>query len=72
MKLFILKTDINCRMQAEELRPHFENDPLINRWTVDYTDIDHVLKIETIEDFEEDLMILKVRKLGHYCEALPD
>ena len=72
MKLFILKTDINCRMQAEELRPYFEKDPSIKRWSVDYTDIDRVLKVETIEDFEEEFMIAKVRKLGHYCESLPD
>lgn len=72
MKLFILKTDIKSQLQVNKLRPVFQRNDSIARWTVDLDDVDRVLKLETRIDLKQEEMIKIVRDQGIKCEELPD
>ncbi|MEO9872187.1 hypothetical protein [Ekhidna sp.] len=72
MKLFILKTDIKSKRQLNRLKPIFQQNEHIFRWSIDLDDIDKVLKVETNEDSKQNEMIQLVRDQGIYCEELPD
>ncbi len=72
MKLFILKTDIKSQLQVNKLKPIFQKNASIAKWSVDLDDIDKVLKVETKIDSQQADMIKLVQEQGINCEELPD
>ena len=72
MKLLILKTDIKTKKKVKAVRSVFNNHPVINNWSIDLQDIDHVLRIEAQDDLTEKDIIRLAKANGFYCDVLPD
>lgn len=72
VNLFILKSNIKSEKMVRALSPLLGKDPLIGRWSVDTEDIDHVLRIETLQKSSESEIIRRIRSYGVHCETLPD
>ncbi len=71
MHLFIYKTDIGHTTAVQHLGLVLQRLKYIVRWTVDYEDVDHVLRIESTSNNEEEVL-LTIKAAGYQCEALPD
>ena len=72
MEPLIFKTDLKSRKRVRMISSLFDNNPLIQRWSVDSQDIDNVLRIETKGILKENDVIKLVRTYGFDCEVLPD
>ncbi len=58
MELIILKTDLNNALHVTKFKPLFDLHPSIIDWHVDTEDSDNVLRIETSELKELDIIQL--------------
>ena len=72
MKLLILRTNIKTKKKVKVVKPLFNNNPIISKWSIDLEDIDNVLKIEAQDDLKETDLIHLVKTAGFYCEPLAD
>lgn len=71
LQIHLFKTNIKGKEDKEQLAPIFKTIPEILRWSVDCEDCDCVLRIETLE-VDESQIISTVQSLGFHCELLPD
>ena len=71
-EILIFKTDIGTLKKVRAVKPLLKNNCAILKWTVDISDIDHVLRIESNGDINEQDIIRMVIDCGFRCEALPD
>ena len=72
MNVLILKSNICSRKKVRRVAKALDSHPVIERWTVDREDCDHVLRIEchiALTDSDIDALI---RPYGLYCEDLPE
>ncbi len=69
-QLSILKTDIKSKKKLKIVRPIFNNHSDIFKWTVDFEDIDNVLRVEHHKNLSEDDIIQLVKICGFYGEPL--
>lgn len=72
MRLFIMRTNIQSEDRVNRIRPHLNIHPQIKRWSIDFEDIDHVLKIEASCYLQEHELVALVNGCGFDCEELPD
>jgi hypothetical protein len=72
ISVFIFRTNIKSKKKAKALKPFLNGNSSITRWTVDYEDIDNVLRIEAKEYLDEDTIISQIKSYGYHCEILTD
>ena len=72
IRVFIFRTNIKSKKKAKTIKPFLNGNSSITRWTVDYEDIDNVLRIEAKEYLDEDTIISQIKSYGYHCEILTD
>jgi hypothetical protein len=72
MKLLIFRTDIKTKKKVKIIKPLFNNHSGIINWSIDLEDIDNVLRIEAVENFNETEVINLINMRGFYCDVLTD
>ncbi len=70
MNVLIFKTDIGSKRKEEEVKPIFNNNEAIAKWTIDKEDIDNVLRIVSPGNLTEKNIMDLMKKCGFYCEIL--
>ena len=70
MNILIFKTDIGSKKSKNEVRPIFNHNKTITKWTIDKEDIDNVLRIEAEGGITEKDIINLMKSSGFYCEIL--
>lgn len=68
--ILVFKTNIQFT-DATEISAGLNRETKIQHWSVDYTDVDKVLRVQT-DQLSSDEVIELVTRLGFYCEELPD
>ncbi len=71
MRILIFKTNIKFKKDLKKIETHLNNFSSISKWNIDRADIDNVLRIETINLNEEDIIRIIIDE-GFKCEALKD
>ena len=69
--ILIFKTNIRDEYDVEKIALLMTEDPRIKKWNIDLQDIDKVLRIES-QQVQEQEIIARIRKAGYYCEELND
>jgi hypothetical protein len=69
--LLIFKTNINCHKDVRCISSLLTTSVGIMKWSVDLTDIDNVLRIES-EHSDHSKVISLVANAGYFCEELLD
>ncbi len=69
--IYVLKTNINSEALIKSIETEFNSIVLIKCWSVDIEDIDNVLRIES-NDLKEHDIIQMVKSKGFECEPLLD
>jgi hypothetical protein len=71
--LFILvfKTDIQHREDIQKLKPLLDTKIGASRWSVDLSDVDFVLRVESQRN-ENQTIIEMIKQAGYHCEELID
>ncbi len=59
MLVTVLRSNLKTKVEVERVSPLFDLHPAIIKWSVDYEDIDKVLRIES----SENLSTKKLKKL---------
>ena len=72
MSIVVLKTDLRSQKEVNQVAKIFREDPFIEKWSVDFEDIDNVLRVEAINDLNEQDLIHLLKRSGFYGEILPD
>ncbi len=72
MKLFIWKTNIESNEKRQIVANFLNQYATVLKWSIDMEDIDHVLRIESMDREVEESLINKIQSLGFNCETLPD
>ena len=70
MNILIFKTDLKTKKTIKMVRPIFNNNSMITKWTVDNEDIDNVLRIEAHNGLNEEDIIFLMKTHDLYCEDL--
>lgn len=70
--LLIFKTNINTPEKINKIRSLFDNNPLIEDWSVDLLDQDCVLRIEAIDGLTIDEVQLTLHQNGFEIQLLDD
>lgn len=65
----VLKSNVVTRFDRFKLGLVLDHRPLINRWTVDQEDIDHVIRIESNHIGVDELIAL-INSAGFECSEL--
>ena len=66
----VFKTNIENNEKLHLLKPLFDNHQAIIQWTVDFEDIDRVLRVETSRTFDEKKIIKQMTKIGIGCKVM--
>jgi hypothetical protein len=70
--IMVFKTDITHKRDLLRIGPLLADDALcISRWTVDRTDIDRVLRVETLLSQPATIIDL-LHSAGYACEEMTD
>jgi hypothetical protein len=69
MEILVLKTNIELS-DIPRLKQQFDRLPTIRKWTIDFDDCDHVLRIESHINNLLPVIINKVSALGLLCADL--
>jgi hypothetical protein len=71
-KIFVFRTNIKTKKKAKIIKPLLNGISSITKWTVDYEDIDNVLRIETKTNLDEATIINQIKSYGYHCEVLTE
>jgi hypothetical protein len=69
MEIFVLKTNIK-REDLSRIKQTLDTLPSIKKWTIDFEDCDHVLRIESTSENILAIVISEVEALGLVCMDL--
>ena len=69
--ILVFKTNIRLKRDVRKIAALFDGHPLVKRWSVDITDIDKVIRIESINLLPGEV-INALESAGYCCEELPD
>ena len=69
MEILVLKTNIETN-DLSRIKQQFDQLPAIRKWTIDFDDCDHVLRIESLTENILPIVIEKVTALGLICTDL--
>lgn len=72
MEVLVFKTNIQSKKKVQRLEPILNAHKSILDWSIDYEDIDNVLRIESINKLSESEVIGIIHQHGLYSEALKD
>lgn len=72
MRLFIFRTNIESKNMIMPISNAFEKCIGILDWSIDFEDIDHVLRIEAANNLDERDIIKLVSNEGYQIGELPD
>ncbi|WP_303317467.1 hypothetical protein Q4Q34_00675 [Flavivirga abyssicola] len=70
MHLLIFETDIESKEKVESLHPLLNKHSGILKWSIDFEDIDNVLRIEATANISETDIINMIKTRGFYIETL--
>ena len=71
MPILIFKTNIICKNDYNKIASILNTTKDILTWSIDIEDIDKVLRIESIQNNTQDI-IITINQAGFICEELPD
>ena len=67
--IFVFKTSVKTKMQANKLKPHIDNILPKAKWNVDLKDCDKILRIDSNQNIVMPIKnLLKIHQF--YCEEL--
>jgi hypothetical protein len=69
--ILVFKTSIDSEHDLQKIAPVLNHDHRIQKWNVDLTDVDHILRIES-RDHDAAFVIQLINQEGFLCEELPD
>jgi hypothetical protein len=69
--ILVFKTNICFKKDIRRIALLFDNHPSITKWSIDVTDIDKVMRTESMDILPCEIIRL-VQSTGFYCEELPD
>jgi hypothetical protein len=69
MNVYVFKTNINSLPLVEFVKPYFDSNSNILKWSVDIEDIDNVLRVESNGLLERDVINI-VEKRELICKLL--
>lgn len=69
--ILIFKTSIANEQDVSKIASVLNSDPAIRKWNIDYSDCDHVLRIES-EQRNISYFISLISQAGFLCEELVD
>jgi hypothetical protein len=69
--VLVFKTNIKCKDDVRCLAPILDSSIGITKWSVDLSDVDNVLRIES-EHSDCEKVITLVTNAGYICEELLD
>jgi hypothetical protein len=69
--VLVFKTNINCHEDLRRLAPIMDSDFGSSKWSVDLSDVDNVLRIEST-NCDTIMVIEKLVNAGFTCEELLD
>lgn len=72
MQILIYKTSLKTRTKVRHVQQLFDGHPLVNEWSVDTEDCDHVLRVEAMTDLKYSDVTCLLNAFGYYCELLTD
>lgn len=67
----VFKTDISSASLVDLIMPLLNAHPYITEWSVDFDDIDNVLRVVSNKEIEEEIIEITQKK-GFTCCPLPD
>lgn len=68
--IYIFKTSVLTENDIQSLKPHLDKLPR-TRWNFDLEDCDKILRIESLLDVSEKIIIKVLQEGGFACEVLP-
>jgi hypothetical protein len=69
MEILVLKTNIETN-DLPRIKKQFDQLPAIRKWTIDFDDCDHVLRIESLTENVLPIIIENLTALGLICTDL--
>ena len=69
--ILVFKTNIKCKEEVKNLTPIMDSGFGNSKWSVDLSDVDSVLRIESIHS-DTDKVIKMINNAGFACEELLD
>jgi hypothetical protein len=69
MEILVLKTNIELD-DLPQLKRQFDKILAIQKWTIDFDDCDHILRVESTSDNILPLIIQNVEEVGRMCADL--
>jgi hypothetical protein len=69
MEVIVLKTNIELS-DLPRLKQQLDKLPTIQKWTVDFDDCDHILRIESQTEHILPVIVQRVKALGLICTEL--
>lgn len=70
-QIFVFKSDIKTKKDVRFLQRFLDIHPRIKQWSVDISDVDHVLRIVTATLNESNIADI-ISRCGYSCETLKD
>jgi len=71
VQVWVFKTNIRFKKDLLLIAPLLDRAPAILNWNVDRSDVDKVLRIESLHLQAQEIISL-VQQAGYHCEELPD
>lgn len=69
MEILVLKTNIELH-DLPKIKRQFDQLPTVQKWTIDFDDCDHILRIESLTQSVLPIIIKKISALGLICTDL--
>lgn len=70
MEVLLFSTNINTAGDVAQLSPAFDTLAGVQRWTIDTSDCDKVLRIVAVDDISAQIELL-LYKQGYTCQRMP-
>jgi len=67
--ILVFKTNVRNKKQIEKIANHFKKITAITRWNFDLSDVDKILRVESVSNIS-DRIITTLISDGFHCEEL--
>ena len=67
--ILVFKTNVRNKKQIEKLSNHFKKITAITKWNFDLSDVDKILRIESVSNISEKITTTLISD-GFHCEEL--
>jgi len=72
MQVLVFRSDIELKEKISHLEPLFNEHSDVLNWSIDFEDIDNVIRIEATENLTEVDVIEMAQMNGFHIEPLPE